>query len=112
STATPLTPYPTVNRSIPRPELPVPDPSGRAPCGAIESHLWIALFCFSHNRPRVAALVIEVVARVQVTGHGALGRVAVAGNLYEQRADRSAEFGFENQVQYLAPLRLGSTLRR
>ena len=108
----PLKPFHTIVRCVLRPELPVANPARRTPRGAVEREVWITFFSRLQNPPRIAARVVEVVTRAHVAGHGALRRIAVAGNLHEQRADRRAELGLENQIENLAALRLGIILEQ
>ena len=107
-----LDPFDVVVAHVLGPELVVADPARAAPGHAVEGNGRVPLLGLPHQPPFVAAEVVLIVLRVHVAGLGALRGVAVAGHFHEERSNRSAEFRLEEQIEDLAPLRLGIVLKR
>ena len=79
-----------------RPEI--AHPSRCTPTRGIKVELGIAALGFAQHPPGIATLSIEIAKIVTVRGHAALGTVAIARNLNQQRADRGAKLGLIHQV--------------
>ena len=95
-----------------RVELPVADPSRRAPLQRLNQNPRIALARFFHQPPLVTALevlglrVVELLASAGMAGLRAIRRINVATNLDFQMMQTGAEVWLEKVIQYLRALRL------
>ena len=92
-------------------KLRLPTQPGQTPGHAVERDGGVPFLRLAHDPPFIAAEVVLVVSGMHVAGLGALRR-AVAGHLDEEGLQRSAEFGLEEHVQHLAPLRFGIVLQQ